>query len=197
MTRVNLTLALAAWTGIQPEEKVQIPSDYEILQMLRVDCGLGIIEAWPKLLALGDRAFPAYLRILAAKDITAREVGRIFGIVVNVKADRSQFLEHAVAGLASSDDGLRRSSLHLIAGIGSSRDSAPIVALLSDKEWTVCIAAAKALAKIGDQRTLTAMNVWLNSSSPRKDRNELFDKSFREDIAKYRDELKQRLEKEK
>ena len=84
-----------------------------------------------------------------------------------------------------------------LAQIGSSRDCAPIVAILSDREWTNSIAAAKTLAAIGDQRSLIAIDVWLNSSSPRRHEGEKLTEMVRKNVIKYRDELKARLEKEK
>ena len=58
---------------------------------------------------------------------------------------------------------------------------------------TACIfglPAATTLVAIGDQRTVAALDVWLNSSSNWGDR------VLREHVTKCRDELKQRLDKE-
>lgn len=184
--------------GIQERgNKLPYPSDeeiYDVRQMLKAH---EFKEERRALIEIGERAFPIYFRILNRKDVDSEEVSRIFGILAAVKADRSQFLKQAIGGLSSQNTGVRLTATLLLGEIGSARDTAPMVALLSDEEWTVGIAAAKALAKIGDRRALTAMDVWLNSSSPGRHRNEQLDKALRKHIAKYRDELKQRLEKEK
>ena len=168
---------------------------YNVRQMLRVDDQLDGEQQ--TLIKLGERLFPTYLLILTAKDVEADEITRIFLALAAVKSDRSQFLEYVITGLSHRDDGVRRSAVQLLAHIGSSRDIAAVVALLSDKEWTVSIVAAKTLVAIGDRRALAAMDVWLATSYPRADRNARFDETHRQDIAKYRDELKARLDKEK
>ena len=81
---------------------------------------------------LGERVFPIFNLILVAKDVKPVELTRIFAALSQVKADRSQFLEHAVRGLAHESDNVRGAAVQLLAQIGSTRDAAPIVALLSD-----------------------------------------------------------------
>lgn len=145
---------------------------------------------------LSPAAFPLYARILDNPKEDPYIVGRVLWFLTEIKADRSQFLDRAVAKLADPDSGVRRSALNLLGVIGTARDEAPVVALLSDQEWTVAIAAAKTLAAIRDRRALAAIDVWLATSTPLKDHNERFNETFRQDIAKYRDQLKARLEKE-
>jgi hypothetical protein len=195
MTAAFSFLALAVLQGNQPADKAaMVPSDFEIRQMLRVD---EFKAERQFLIKLGEAAFPAYLRILTAADARPEEASRIYHVLPHVNGNRAPFLEHAIGALASPEVYVRRPAVILLAEIGSAEDEAPIVSLLSDEDWTVGIAAAKALAKIGDRRALTAMDVWLNSSSPGRHRNEQLEKALRKHIAKYRDELKQRLEKEK
>lgn len=174
-----------------------LPVQHKVLDDASIQLMLQGIEFEERdsLIRFGRQVFPAYFRILQAKDTEWLHRVRIFGILSAVKGDRSQFVEIAVEHLTHSHAGVRQNAVRLLGEIGSTRDAAPVVALLSDQDWTVGIAAAKALALIGDQRTLQAMDVWISTSAPRKDRNEQFDRSFRNDIAGYRDELKQRLEK--
>lgn len=165
----------------------------DVKEMLRATDQIGGEQK--KLLSLGEKAFPIYLRILSSKVSEPLEVSRVFVVVAAVKGDRSQFLEPAIASLSHSDDSVRRNAATLIALIGSPRDSAPLVALLSDKEWTVSVAAVKAIAAIGDHRSLQAIDCWLNGSIPTgSDRPE---KELRKHVTKHRDELHLRLEKEK
>jgi len=149
------------------------------------------------LIQLGERVFPIFRAILVAKDVQDREISRMFGTLAEMKADRSQFLEHVIAGLSNESAGVRGAAVQLLAQIGSTRDTAPIVALLSDKEWTNSISAAKTLAAIGDRRALAAVDIWLNSSSPRQHDGDKLSEQLRKHVTKYRDELRQRLEKEK
>ncbi len=86
---------------------------------------------------------------------------------------------------------MRVFAVRLLGQIGSERDTPPIVALLSDKDPTISCNAATTLQAIGNHRTLTALDVWLNSGNHQD--NEV----LRKHVAKCRDELKQRLEKEK
>ena len=55
--------------------------------------------------------------------------------------------------------------------------------------------AATVLLAIGDERTVVAMDVWLNSDMRRY--NPADDEWVRKHVIKCRDELKQRLEKQK
>lgn len=89
---------------------------------------------------------------------------------------------------------VRRSALILLAKIGSTRETAPSVALLSDPDLTVAVAAAKTLAEIGDERTLQAMDIWLNAH---RDREGQTMELVRGHVTKHRDTLKQRLDSAK
>ena len=81
--------------------------------------------------------------------------------------------------------------------LGTRHETAPIVALLSDKKLENASSAARAFAAIGDQRTVVAMDAWLNSSVALDSGNIQRDEVLRKYVIKYRDELKQKLEKAK
>ena len=193
----SLVTLLLAW-GIQIlGADVQPPSDREIREMLQVDDQIGGEQR--TLIAFGEQLFPAYLRILAAKDVKPTEVTRIFSMLTVVKADRSRFHEHAVDGLAHSRNGVRRSAVALLAEIGGERDTAPIHALLSDGDFTVGVAAVKTIQAIGGPRDLAALNTWLAVSNDKRYTPE-YRKQYeilREYVTKSRDGLKERLDKEK
>lgn len=140
-------------------------------------------------------AFPLYARILDDPKEDSYIVEQTLWVLSKVNADRSRFLERAVAKLADAHPGVRLTAVELLAQIGSEQDAAPVVALLADEKWEVPFAAAKALAAIGDRRTLAAMDVWLNSGLHRANVAEY--EAQRKHVAKCRDELKQRLEKAK
>lgn len=148
------------------------------------------------MIRLGENAFPAYHRILESPDATSEDVVAVLAFLIQVKGDRKSFIEPAITGLAHSQARVREAAVRLLAKIGTPKETPPIVALLSDKEWTLSIAAAEALAEMGDQRVLAAMEVWLNSDNPRTG-NERTDSHVRKYIVKYRDQLKARLDKEK
>jgi HEAT repeat protein len=139
----------------------------------------------------GERAFPAFDAILADPMSEPAHVARVFAVLGHVKANRDRFVEPTVSRLADTDPRVRRCAVILLGQIGGPRDTPPVVALLSDKDRTVSYAAAKSLAAIGGSRDLTAIEVWLRAGNHRDD-GELLGH-----VAKCRDELKQRLEKEK
>jgi HEAT repeat protein len=106
------------------------------------------------------------------------------------------FVEPRLAAVvAHSHPDVRRTAVILLGQIGSERDAARVVALLSDEEWTIPFAAAKALAAIGDRRAPAAMDVWLNSGLHRANAAEY--EAQRKHVIKCRDELKERLDKAK
>jgi HEAT repeat protein len=143
------------------------------------------------LVGMGRRAFPVYEAILSDPKSDPYSVERTFAILREVDADRRQFLEYAVQRLADANSDIRAAALFLLEKIGSPRDAQPVVALLSDKKSLIAEAAATVLLALGDQRTVVAMDVWLNSESHR-------DKEWlRKHVAKCRAELKQRLGKAK
>lgn len=165
-----------------------LPSDLRIRQMLGVIDQQGGEQK--KLIGLGAKLFPAYIRILTAEDVTATEKSRIFAALAQVDGNREQFLDHAVAALPTRNDRVQSSAVQLLKQIGTSRESAPIVALLFDTNPVTKHTAADALRSIGDRRTVDALQVWLNvpaNQNPRylydhvtKCRNDLFDRLERE-----------------
>ncbi len=151
------------------------------------------------LIVLGTKAFPTYEQILNDPKATRDEIGRIFGVLTAATADRSRFLERAVAELVSLDSGVRETAVGLLAQIGSERDTPPVVALLSDGDITVGVAAAAALKMIGGPRDLVALNARLIASDHKHftPQYQVHHEVLRNHVAKCRDELKQRLEKPK
>ena len=116
-----------------------------------------------------------------------------------MKADRSRFLKTAIGKLVDSDKSVRRVAVSFLGEIGSERDTAPIVALLADEEFTVGVAAAKALSTIGGPRELAALNVWLTVTKPENYSKEWQGsyESLQKNVTKSRDALKARLDEAK
>ncbi len=147
----------------------------------------------------GEKIFPCFERILADPDANSTELTRLFIVLTAAKADRSRFLEPAVAKLSHSDKSVRRVAVSLLGEIGSERDAAPIVALLADEEFTVGVAAAKTLSTIGGPRELAALNIWLKVTKPENYSKEWqgSHEGLRKNVTKSRDALKARLDEAK
>ena len=173
-----------------------IPNDRAIRLMLTA---IEFKDERKLLVQHGEKIFPSFERILADRDANSTELTRLFIVLLAVKADRSRFLESAVAKLSHSDKSVRRVAVSFLGEIGSERDTAPIVALLADEEFTVGVAAAKTLSTIGGPRELAALNIWLTVTKPENYSKEWQGsyESLRKNVIKSRDALKERLDKEK
>lgn len=187
---VTCTTALALATG--PKITAAPPVDEkEILDALN---GIDSKEGLTKLVKFGADAFPVFYGILEDRRGTLQERRGIYVVLTKVKTDRSGFLEIAIADLAHKDGEMRSRALNLLAEIATSKDSSPIVALLSDADTvdahTVPYSAAKALSAIGGPRDVTAMDAWLLGGSHPDN------KKLRDHVKKCRDELAARLAKE-
>lgn len=147
---------------------------------------------------LGKRAFPAFETILKDPNTRPIHIARIFGTLRAVDGDRSQFHDQAIQRLGDSDHSIQIQAAALVGEIGNEKDACLLLVLLSD-ELTVAYSAAQALVKIGGPAELTAMNLWLKVSDHKRyttehqnDNNQL-----RKHVTKFRDELKERLDKVK
>ncbi len=173
-----------------------IPNDRAIRLMLTA---IEFKDERKLLVQHGEKLFPSFERILADRDANPTELTRLFIVLLAVKADRSRFLESTVAKLSHSDKSIRNVAVSLLGDIGSELDTAPIVALLADEEFTVGVAAAKAISTIGGPRELAALNIWLIVTKPENYSKEWQGsyESLRKNVTKSRDALKARLDKEK
>ena len=141
------------------------------------------------LIRMGEKAFPAYEAILSDPKSESYEVEGVFGVLVNVDADRRHFIKYAISRFMDTDYGVRWAAVGLLERIGSPAEASPVVALLSDVHTEVVYAAAKTLAAVGGPNEVVAIDVWLRGVSYREDRQ------LREHVQKRRDELKKRLDK--
>lgn len=117
------------------------------------------------LIRMGDKAFPAFEIILNDPEAKVGEIIRILGLLSDVEADRSRFLEHAVRRTADPIPQIRSRAAKLLGKIGTIAEASPLVALLSDPDVVVVNFAATALAEIGGPRELVAMDVWLQGTT--------------------------------
>jgi hypothetical protein len=135
----------------------------------------------------GARLFPIYEEIVSDPKSDPFVLSGAFYAIYAVKADRSRFLESTTKCLAHSEYNVRSAALELMAEIGTERDTAPVVALLSDEDSGVRRKAARTLAKIGGKRDLVAIDVWLSVGEHYKDREHY------RGVEKARAELEKRL----
>ena len=156
-------------------------------------------DALSKSNGLSQLALPLYGRILDNPDSDAHLVVRTLVVLIEIKADRSTFVDRAILKLADPRAKVRSYAVSLLGNIGSERDTAPIVALLADEEFTVGVAAAKALSIIGGPRELAALNIWLTVTKPENYSKEWQGRyeSLRKNVTNSRDALKERLDKAK
>ena len=127
-----------ALIALQPLQAAAPPTEVEVRDVRRM---LRVVDQdggeQNTLIELGERVFPIFVIILDSRDLKNVEQSAIFSALSEVKADRSRFLGYALKSLAHKSDMVRASSIHLLEKIGSSRDSAPLVALLSDADSTI------------------------------------------------------------
>ena len=145
----------------------------------------------PELFKLGDRAFSTYMSILNDDQTDDDVRGRIYVVLSKIQAERSLFLPYALTDLTSDSVTLRYSAMVLIRQIGQPKHCTPVAALLADSELKCLVLAVDTLAVIGDENALLALDVWLANGNRRDD------KRLQEYVRKYRNQLKERLAKEK
>ncbi len=193
---VNMTwlcIVMATLMAAAQKKDMTASDESAVRELLKaIEFKQGARDELAKLGGYSSNAFPLYARILDDPKENGRMAVRTLIVLSEIKADRSQFLERAVAKLAHTRPSVRRTAVGLLAQIGSERDAAPIVALLWDEAWEIPFAAADTLVAIGDRRSLAAMDVWLNSSIHYADAA-----GQRKHVIKCREELKARLDKEK
>jgi HEAT repeat protein len=88
--------------------------------------------------------------------------------------------------LAHKDKGVRTSAAWLIGRIGSVQEASILVALLSDDDQFVYVAAASALAKIGGPQELIAMDARLATGDTSRTKHHVGFVKARRDILEKR-----------
>lgn len=186
-------MLLVVWAvPARSEEPLPVASQNPSVERVRdLLTGKQFKEQSNELIRMGAAAFPAYETILVDPVSLPRHIARIFIVLCSVKENRARFLDSTVRRLADADADVRGRALLLLEQIGSEQDIPPVVALLSDTDTTISYRAATVLLALGNLRSVTAIDVWLNSGNHREQTE------LRQYVTKCRDDLKQRLEKPK
>lgn len=151
-----------------------------------------------RVLAVGDRLFPAFEEILNRRYVAERYQVSVLELAGDMKGDPSRFLPHAVRRLSSESGNLRRAAVGFLGNAGTEREAALVTLMLLDKDSTVQHAAATALARIGGEREVAVFDLILhNARRYEEDGFLILDQHMIEVYEKHRDELKARLVKEK
>jgi hypothetical protein len=180
--------------NVQNQIEDDPPALLEDVEHIRMQLGWDDPEAyWDGLKYLNQlgekKVFSAFEAILSKpKDIS--EVLDIFGVLRDLQGDRSRFIEYAVRGLTYTKDEVRFRAVELLEVIGTTAESPPVIALLSDESTRAVKSAARTLVAIGGERELIAMDVWLQGASHRDDAD------LRQRVKKSRDALQKRLDEE-
>jgi hypothetical protein len=143
----------------QPDPTV--PSAQEVRKTLTE---LGDSGEVSKIVALGERVYPAFEAILSDPAVTTSEALRVFEQLAYMAGDRSRFAPYVVRRLAAYRPRLS-SLIQLLGDIGSRRDTAPLVALLYDSNPIVVQDALEALGKLGGEREAAAIDIWLKAKA--------------------------------
>jgi hypothetical protein len=146
-----------------------------------------------QLVRLGERAFPTYESILSDPAVTAREAARIFGLLRDVKAERSRFAEYTGRWLTADEADASRQAAHLLSQIGNRSDASLLVALLWDQDGTIVGPVVTRLGAIGGGRELTALDIWARIKAEKLHA----DDDLRRHLQQARDAIQRRIEAEK
>lgn len=151
-----------------------------------------------ELAAMGDRLFPAFHEILEnPKKYRKKSAEAVFYVLSNMKGDRSQFLDHAIASLGDDDDLTRKFVVYFIESAGTEKEAGPLTLLLLDESSGIRLATARALAKIGGKREVATFDLIIKNATRYEYDGKLILSNFDiEDFEKCRDELKARLKKQ-
>lgn len=143
------------------------------------------------LLRQGEKAFPAYEAILSDTNSTTDEIFGVICVLNDIEADRRRFIKYVIPRLTDARSGTRHNAVCLLEKIGSTAETSPLIALLSDKHSeTVCV-TAEVIAAIGGPNDLVAMDVWLRGIA-------YLDKvDIRVAVKHHRGKLKKRLDEDK
>lgn len=140
----------------------------------------------------GPEAVKLYIRLIDGSD-DAFTVAKVLGIITfpEMKEQRGQFLDRVLDKLSDPRNGVRRTAVQALSEIGTVRDTTPVAVLLCDPDPSVTYYAARTLAAIGDERSVTALGIWLKRGNHRDDERLL------RHVETAQADLKERLDKEK
>ena len=133
-----------------------------------------------------------FRHIIDSPESKSNHIALLYGVIADSKIDRKPFLPSAVRDLGHADDWVRMSACWFVGVTGTAADSAPLLVMLFDPKVEAVYAAAGALALIGDDRTVIALDLWLRIH--RRPAEWLAgDMTIENAVIKSRDEIKARL----
>jgi hypothetical protein len=161
-------------------------------------CGNGLEEDMKRMnafedgfseLTLGEKRVLAACEVMLTNPKDDAERAAVLLMVSRRKGDRSRFVAPAVEALKHKDEGVRAGAATLLGKIGSPNEIPALRGLLSDPEEGVVQAVAPALAALGGQDDLNALDKWLDGPG----REERYDFGTRDRVEKARCDLMMRL----
>lgn len=122
----------------------------------------------------------------------SRHIALLYGIIADSEIDRKMFLQSAVRDVGHGDVWVRMAACAFVGAVGTAADSAPLLVMLFDPKIEAVYAATKALALIGDDRTVIALDLWLRIHR-RPPEWAAGDMTIENAVIKSRDQIKARL----
>ncbi len=86
---------------------------------------------------------------------------RLYNALGAANVDRKRLLPSALRHLTHTDKGVRHAAIGFVGNAGTAADAGPLLVLVSDPDYYISVPAAAALGKIGDDRTVIALDLWL------------------------------------
>ena len=103
-------------------------------------------------------------RILNDPTSSSYRICRTYCVIGKAKIDHKLFLPAALRDVAHDNSNIRLRATWFIGVTGSGQETGPLMKLLFDSDADVVSATMHALRKIGDDRTIVALNIWLRSN---------------------------------
>lgn len=100
-------------------------------------------------------------RILNDPTSSSYRICRTYGVIGQAKIDHKLFLSAALRDVSHDNSNIRLRATWFIGVAGSGSETKPLMKLLLDSDADVVSATMHALRKIGDDRTVVALNIWL------------------------------------
>ena len=100
-------------------------------------------------------------RVLSDPTSSSYRICRTYCVIGHAKIDHKLFLSAALRDVSHDHANIRLRATWFIGVAGSGSETKPLMKLLFDSDADVVSVAMHALRKIGDDRTIVALNIWL------------------------------------
>lgn len=145
------------------------------------------------LFAIAPYKIDFFGRILNDPNSGSYRICRTYVVLEWAKIDHKQFLPAALRDVLHKNPNVRRKAVQYIGIAGSGSETGLLMMMLADPKPEVVVASWTALRKIGDDRTVVALNLWLKYNPEPKDHPK--DKnSMQKVLTKVRDDIQIRLD---